>query len=302
MHMSSLDFTTIFVQDPIVPAKEMAAYEALWENDKASFKTIADLFSRHPNSLPSQLVNDEEVIDNAYQRVMDYFHKACVEDFHFAFKGTIDFPDKLDDAKNPLQFYYYRGNPDLAFSDKSVAVVGTRSPSENGIKRTKQLVRELVKHGFTIFSGLASGIDRTAHETTLKLGGKTVAVIGTPLTEYYPKENKELQDIIAKDYLLISQIPVLKYKKQTYKGNRFFFPERNATMSALSDATIIVEAGETSGTLTQARHALYQGRKLFILNNCFENHSITWPAKFEREGAIRVRTFDDILEGLGVAG
>ncbi|WP_159990828.1 DNA-processing protein DprA [Pelistega ratti] len=294
----SLEFRDIFANEPIIPAKEMAAYEALWENDKASFKSLAELFQNNPGILPSQIVDNEDIINDAYQRVISYFDKANVNDFHFAFKGTIDFPAKLDDAKNPLQFYYYRGNPDLVFSKKSVAVVGTRSPSEEGIRRTRQLVRDLVKHDFTIFSGLASGIDKIAHESALEFEGRTVAVLGTPLTEYYPKENKELQDIIAQDHLLISQVPVLKYKKQTYKINRFFFPERNATMSALSDATIIVEAGETSGTLTQAKHALYQGRKLFILNNCFENPAISWPAKFEREGAIRVRTFEDILKGL----
>src|SRR3546814_6108185 len=75
--------------------------------------------------------------------------------------------------------------------------------------------------------------------------------------------------------------------------NRFFFPERNATMSALTLGTIIVEAGETSGTLTQARAAFHQGRKLFILDSCFQRTDITWPARFEKDGAIRVRTTDD---------
>ncbi|EQD55013.1 SMF family protein [mine drainage metagenome] len=69
----------------------------------------------------------------------------------------------------------------------------------------------------------------------------------------------------------MSQIPVYRYSQQTYKGNRLFFPERNITMSALTEATVIVEAGETSGTLTQARAAIAQGRKLFILDNCFQN-------------------------------
>jgi DNA processing protein len=81
--------------------------------------------------------------------------------------------------------------------------------------------------------------------------------------------------------------------------NRFFFPERNVTMSALTEATIIVEAGETSGTLTQARAALYQGRKLFILNSCFEREDLTWPARFEAQGAVRVREPDDIWKALG---
>jgi len=94
-------------------------------------------------------------------------------------------------------------------------------------------------------------------------------------------------------------VPVLRYRNQTVPHNRFFFPERNVTMSALTEATVIVEAGETSGTLTQARAALYQGRKLFVLNSCFERMDITWPAYFERRGAIRVRESEDIWKTLG---
>ena len=128
--------------------------------------------------------------------------------------------------------------------------------------------------------------------------GKTIGVIGTPITKNYPPENKELQEIIAKNFLLISQVPIVRYLKQNYKINRIFFPERNKTMSALSQATVIVEAGETSGTLIQARAAIEQGRKLFILDSCFNNNNITWPKRFEKMGAIRVKNYEDIRNGL----
>ena len=154
------------------------------------------------------------------------------------------------------------------------------------------------KKKFTIFSGLASGIDTIAHKTALKCKGKTVAVLGTPLSHTYPKENIELQNLIASKHLLISQVPFVKYGESRHTFNRFYFPERNKTMSALSEATVIVEAGETSGTLTQAKAALKQGRKLFILNNCFENKSLSWPHKFEDKGAIRVHHTNDILRAL----
>ena len=107
-----------------------------------------------------------------------------------------------------------------------------------------------------------------------------------------------IQKKIAKEFLLISQIPVERYEAQNPRTNRFFFPERNKTMSALTQATIIIEAGETSGTLVQAREALKQGRKLFILNSCFENPTLTWPAKYESRGAIRVCEYDDIRREL----
>ena len=93
-------------------------------------------------------------------------------------------------------------------------------------------------------------------------------------------------------------MPVRRYEKQDYRLNRLFFPERNVTMSALTEATIIVEAGETSGTLIQARAALQQGRKLFILDSGFKNKALTWPQRFAEKGAVRVTDYDDIKEHL----
>jgi DNA processing protein len=114
----------------------------------------------------------------------------------------------------------------------------------------------------------------------------------------YPKENLELYETISKDHLIISQVPIVSYEQKEIKFNRIFFPERNKTMSALSEATIIVEAGETSGTLIQARAALKQGRKVFILNNNFDNEKLEWPKRFEKMGAKRAYNIQDILEGL----
>ena len=85
---------------------------------------------------------------------------------------------------------------------------------------------------------------------------------------------------------------------EPFSARKYYFPRRNATMSALSQATVIVEASERSGTLTQARAAINQGRKLFILNSCFEDTKISWPRKYEAKGAIRVRDIDDILKVL----
>jgi DNA processing protein len=154
-----------------------------------------------------------------------------------------------------------------------------------------------VKDNFTIVSVLASGIDTIAHETAIEEGGRTIAVIGTPLSRVYPKDNAELQRKIAREFLRISQVPVKRYERQDYRRNRLFFPERNITMSALTEATIIVEAGETSGTLIQARAALNQGRKLYILDNCFRK-GLSWPQKFADKGAIRVVNYDDIRKQL----
>lgn len=293
-----MNFASLVLKSPpISPLREIGAYEALWSRQKATFKTIADQFRNHPGAIPSELVSEEE-IDQTLQLVLAKIERAKIHGYGVRIHGTKDYPNNLRDAVHPVEFLYYRGWWDLIESPRRVAIVGSRQPSELGIRRAQQMVKLLVEDDYTIVSGLAKGIDTVAHTTAIKLGGKTVAVIGTPITEYYPPENKALQDLIAKEYLLISQVPIWRYSQQSYHGNRLFFPERNATMSALTQATIIIEASETSGTLIQARAALHQGRKLFILDSCFQNKNLTWPRRFQEKGAIRVTDFNDVRAAL----
>jgi len=296
--MTMADMKNILNKPPISPIREMGGYEALWSHESSSFKTLAQCFREHPDLVPSELVTEYE-IDYVLPKVLAYIEKSGIKDLGIRVHGSEEYPLKLRDAANPIEFFYFRGWWDLVNSKKSVAVVGTRNPSEEGIRRTKKIVRMLVQDGFTVVSGLAKGVDSAAHKAAIEAGGKTVAVIGTPITESYPPENTELQKHIAENYLLISQVPILRYSQQTYRGNRLFFPERNITMSALTDATIIIEAGETSGTLTQARAALNQGRKLLILDSCFLNPNLTWPKRFEKMGAVRVRDYEDVARALG---
>ncbi|MGE3067506.1 MAG: DNA-processing protein DprA [Hyphomicrobiaceae bacterium] len=291
-----LDFASPAGDLGISPQREMGAYEALWDEDGATFKTISEKLNRRPESVPSDLVEPKRA-EHYQTLVSEAMAKAKVDRFGVRVLGAGEYPDKLRDADYPVALLYYRGWWDLVNS-RSIAVVGTREPSADGKKRGQQLVKALVKDGFTIVSGLAKGIDRVAHQTAIDEGGRTIAVIGTPLNHSYPAENRELQEKIASEFLLISQVPVKRWQNQGPKQNRIFFPERNITMSALTEATIIVEAGETSGTLVQARHALKQGRKLFILDSCFRNPSITWPHRFAEEGAIRVREYADIQRHL----
>lgn len=280
---------------------EMGAYEWLWQQEtgptKPSFKNLAELFRANPGQGASQLVSEEDARACA-EKVLERFSKKGIGQFSVRMQGAADFPEWLKHADHPLQFLYYQGNWDLAYSPKRIAIVGTRNPSELGQRRAAKLVAMLVHDGFTIVSGLAAGIDTIAHETAIKCGGDTIAVIGTPLDQVYPKQNEALQQTIAREHLLVSQVPVLVYARRPPTVNRLFFPERNITMSALTQATVIVEAGETSGTLIQARAALKQGRKLFILNSNFDVPGLTWPHKYEEKGAIRIRDFGDILTNL----
>ena len=281
---------------PISPAREMGAYEALWSEHGTTFKTITEKFKSVPNSRPSDFVDPKQV-DLFINEVFKLLDEAGIVNFGIRINGTFDYLEKLRDAEHPIELLYFQGNWDLA-SSPSVAVVGSRNPSEDGRRRTRKLVKKLVENNFTITSGLAKGIDTEAHLSALKASGRTIAVIGTPLTENYPRENKDLQAYLSEYFLVISQVPFVRYSKQKPYQNKWFFPERNKLMSAITQATIIVEAGESSGTLIQARAALKQGRKLFILDNCFKNPNLKWPKRLELRGAIRVKDFNDICENL----
>ena len=282
------DFTTLAVS----PFHEMGAYEALWCRRNTTFTSLAKRFADKPGSLPSDFVDPEEAYDCA-TFVAKRFQEADIERFGVRVHGAGEYPSKLRDAASPVEVLYYQGWWDLVASP-SVAVVGTRRPSPEGLARTRRLVRELVRDDFTIVSGLATGVDKIAHETAIEQNGRTIAVIGTPLSYSYPNENTDLQRYIAEHFLLVSQVPLKRYEKQDYRSNRSFFPERNVTMSALTEATIIVEAGDTSGTLIQARAAIRQRRKLFVLDSCFRNTELRWPTNLEAKGAIRVKDYDDI--------
>jgi DNA processing protein len=290
---------SFFSAAPISPIREAAAYESLWLGEGAWFKNIADLFRENPGALPSELV-PSTTVDETLARLEQELGKERLAQLGIRVHGSGEYPAKLRDADHPVEMLYYRGNWELV-DTPGVAVVGTREPSEEGVANATRIAKSLVKHGYTVVSGLAKGIDRTAHTAAIEAGGRTVAVIGTPLFEAYPKENAALQEEIARNWLLISQVPFLRYTNQTFKHNRLFFPARNVTMSALTLGTVIVEAGNTSGTLIQARAALAQGRRLFILESCFRNQALTWPARFEKEGAIRVRNIKEIVDALQVA-
>jgi DNA processing protein len=298
--MECLNFErTDGVAKAISPLLELGAYEALWDQPGASFRTLAKKFESAPGAVPSDFVPWKRAREYA-DYVVDRFRKAGVTRYGVRVHGAGEYPERLRDAEHPVAVLYYRGFWDLVYS-RSIAIVGTRSPTREGLARTRKLVRCLVKDGFTIVSGLAAGIDTKAHRTALEEGGRTIAVIGTPLSFAYPRANAELQDRIGRNFLVISQVPVKRWESQDHRLNRFFFPERNITMSALTEATIIVEAGETSGTLVQARAALNQKRKLLILESNFHKPELKWPHKFEERGAIRVRDYSDVKRHLSEA-
>ena len=206
--------------------------------------------------------------------------------------GDTEYPELLEGTAEAPRFLYLRGNASLLHDTRTVALVGSRNASDEGIGNTRRVATVLGNNGITIVSGLARGIDAAAHRTALENGFKTIAVIGTNLNQYYPSENRDIQLEIERKGLVISQFsPALKTE-------RWFFPMRNGVMSGLSRATVIMEAGETSGALKQAEFATKQGRLVLIPQNAFSNPAISWPRSLVDKGAIIVRTPKDIIDTL----
>ena len=184
------------------------------------------------------------------------------------------------EKKNAPRQLFVAGDRSLLRLGPRVSVVGSRRASAKGSAFARRISEMLVSRGAVVVSGLAEGIDTEAHEATIAAGGRTIAVLGTALDESFPAKNRALQERIMLEHLAVSQFaPGVPSRP----GN---FPMRNRTMALLSDATVIVEAGEKSGSLHQGWEALRLGRPLFLADAAVSDPSLSWPAEFMRYGAV----------------
>jgi DNA processing protein len=166
---------------------------------------------------------------------------------------------------------------------RAIAVVGARNASPQGVGAAGAIARHLVERSYTVVSGLAAGIDTAAHTAALEMGGRTLAVIGTGLRRSFPPQNAALQRRIATDCAVISQF------WPDAPPTRRSFPMRNAVMSGLALATVVVEASHTSGSRLQARLALAHGRPVLLLESLVQQQQ--WAQQVAaRPGAHVVRS------------
>ena len=200
------------------------------------------------------------------------------------------FTEVLDSiALKPKTLYFYGKIPENVV--KTVAIVGSRHNTSYGKEVTYQMAYELAKKGVVIVSGLAYGIDSIAHIGCLDAGGITVAVLGTPITQIYPSGHKSLaREIIEKNGAIISE----------YGPNETVFPktsflERNRIISGLSDAVVVVEAAERSGSLSTATHAIEQGKDVFAVPGNITSPYSQGCNKLISQGAIPYTGPDDVL-------
>lgn len=173
---------------------------------------------------------------------------------------------------------YCRGRKGLLATGARVAVVGSRRASDAALAHTSEIVEELVEGGVIVVSGLALGVDTVAHQTAIDCGGNTIAVLATGLDQYATARNRELQDKIGNDHLLISQFAE---RTPVHRSN---FPRRNKVMALVSDATIIVEAEEKSGTMHQGWEAIRLGRPV-LFPKSFATTAPAWANEMIDYGA-----------------
>lgn len=205
-----------------------------------------------------------------------------------------EYPSRLLDIRETPPILFARG--DLVPEDCGMSVVGSRRASRRGHQVAATAAELLVSKRLTVIAGLAAGIDTTAHRTALDAGGRTVAMIGTGITQYYPAENRALQDEIAVRGLVLSQFwPEAQPTRQS-------FPIRNAAMSGYGAGTIVIEASETSGTRIQARLAVEHGRPVILSDIVVEQTE--WGRALVGRPGVHVasgtedldRTIDKVLE------
>jgi len=200
------------------------------------------------------------------------------------------YPTNLRMIPNLPPFLFVRGTlrEDDIFS---VAVVGTRQATDLGLEKAARMTRRLVEQGVTVVSGLARGIDAQAHQAALDAGGRTIAVLGTGITNCYPAENRALAESITKSGALVSQF------WPTRGGGRDTFPRRNVVTSGISQGTVVIEASSTSGAKMQARLALEHGKKVFLVQSLVTDQ--LWASKYVSErGAIEVAQVEDVIRQL----
>lgn len=214
------------------------------------------------------------------------------------------YPQLLKEIADPPDPLYYVGDLSLA-NNRCVAVVGSRKATEYGCWAAQRLGRVLAESGVSVVSGMAKGIDASAHAGALagmtagqedENTGGTIAVLGCGIDICYPPSNKELRDQIAARGLILSQYP------QGTEPARFRFPQRNRIISGLSEATVVVQAKDRSGALITAELAADQGRSVYAVPGNINSAYNLGSNKLLRDGAVPLVVPEDLLQDLGITG
>ena len=231
----------------------------------------------------------EEVRMGAVREVLDTCSKNSVR---IITMDDDEYPELLRNIENPPIVLFCAGSLEGMNERLSIAAVGARNVSDYGLAVTEKICGTLAQSGTVIVSGLAVGSDAAAHKAALDAKGRTVGVLGCGILTNYPSENAQLKrDIVENGGAVISEL------LPTAKASPIYFNTRNRIISGLSHGTLVLEAGESSGSLLTAVHAYEQGREIF----CIPPHDIFSPrysglVELMRSGALPVLSYTDILD------
>lgn len=210
-------------------------------------------------------------------------------------RGEPAYPPELDDLGDDAPSHLWvRGSLDVLAVRPRIAIVGTRRATPYGQRVTRELATAFVRAGACVVSGLATGIDGSAHHAALEQGGTTVAVLGTGLNVTFPRAHRALQAAIARDGLLLSELD------HDDHGKRFTFPRRNRIIAALASMTIVVEAGEKSGALGTAAHAFAINRIVAAVPGAIDQPQSVGANKLIADSAHILTSIEDALALAGL--
>ncbi|MGZ4329074.1 MAG: DNA-processing protein DprA [Solirubrobacteraceae bacterium] len=273
----------------MTPTQERAALVTLLKTTTKPWHVYAEAIEERASALA--VLEEERGLFARYELEAAAAEVAAWEGSGIRLLTVLDpeYPENLRTVYDRPPLIFVAGS--LRPSDaRSVAVVGARAASPEGLARARDITEQLASDGYTVISGLAAGIDTEAHTTALRHGGRTIGVIGTGVRRSYPRENAELQRRIAGDCAVVSQF----WPDSPPTATSFL--TRNAAMSGLALGTVVVEASHTSGARAQARLALEHGCPVFLPDQLLEE---AWAREFaQRSGAHVVRGPDEITASI----
>ncbi len=203
---------------------------------------------------------------------------------------SAEYPKSLFEIPDPPPFLYVRG--ELKSSEPAVAIVGSRRATAYGLQTAARLAEALTRHGVTVISGMARGVDTAGHKGALAGGGRSIGVLGCGIDKIYPPENRKLFEEMAEKGALVSEFPLGTLPLAEN------FPRRNRIISGLSRAVLVVEAAENSGSLITAQFALEHGRDVYAVPGNISFATSRGSNRLIKQGAKLVDCVDDILEDI----
>ena len=260
---------------------------------RISIDEIKDMF------IQGKLVNSrlsiptDQAINEAIIKADEIIYESDKNGINYITILDDDFPNRLKYINDPPVIIYYKGNKKCILDDKSIAIIGTRTPTSHGEKISERLGYLFGKDNFVVVSGLAKGCDEFAHKGCVNIGGRSIAVLPCGLDTIYPARNKELAKlIIANNGCIVSEYPV------GVKAFKSYFIDRDRIQSALSQAILVIESAEKSGTMHTVGFCIAQNKILACYKNIEKysnNISTLGNIKLINDGrALAISSADDI--------